>query len=192
MTQATKLSDITASNLREILKLNVEFNRDLPRRIFALMQELRGATPGMPIDALGHCCQTATRALRDGADDETVVCALIHDIGEVHAPSSHAAFAAAIVEPFVSAANCWMIRHHTIFQGYYYWHRLGVDRDTRDQFRGNPNFQRTVEFCERWDQVSFDPDYPTLPLEAFLPQLVMVFGRAPHANAGAPPLESLV
>jgi predicted HD phosphohydrolase len=182
MPSFTTLSTASAAELAEIVALNDRYVRELPQRLLELMRGLRGATPGMPVDALEHCCQTATRALRDGADEETVVCALVHDIGEVHAPCSHAAFAAAIVEPYVSAANCWMVRHHAIFQGYYFWHKIGGDRNARERFRGEPHFQQTADFCERWDQISFDPAYPTLPLESFLPHLVSVFGRAPHGS----------
>ncbi len=181
MPDFTTLSGMTPADFASILPLHEQYNRALPERILSLLESIQGAAPGMPVDALEHCRQTATRALRDGADDETVVCALVHDIGEAHAPNSHAEFAAAILEPYVSSANCWMVRHHSIFQGYYFWDKLGGDRDARERYRKEPHFQRTADFCERWDQVSFDPTYVSLPLEAFMPQLRAVFGRKPRS-----------
>jgi predicted HD phosphohydrolase len=127
-----------------------------------------------------HSLQTATRALHDGADDETVVCALLHDIGDNLAPDNHAELAAAVLRPFVSGENHWVVKYHDLFQGYYYFHHLGKDRLTRDAYRGHPHFKACVRFCERWDQRSFDPAYPTESLDRFLPIARAVFDRAPR------------
>jgi predicted HD phosphohydrolase len=126
-----------------------------------------------------HSLQTATRALHDGEDGETVVCALLHDIGDSLAPDNHAELAASILRPFVGDQNWWVVKHHDIFQGYYYLHFVGKDRKLRDAYRGQPYYKACVRFCERWDQRSFDPAYPTEPLDRFLPMVREIFGRTP-------------
>ena len=126
---------------------------------------------GFAVDRLEHSLQTATRAHRDGRDEEYVVCALIHDIGDILLPAAHAELGAAILKPYVSEANHWMLEHHGVFQGYYFFHHIGLDRDMREQFRGHPHFEYCAQFCHLYDQNSFDPDYDSMPLNAFEPML---------------------
>ncbi|HEY8571785.1 HD domain-containing protein [Phenylobacterium sp.] len=126
---------------------------------------------GFAVDRLEHSLQTATRAHRDGRDEEYVVCALLHDIGDILLPASHAEMGAAILKPYVSDANHWMLEHHGVFQGYYFFHHLGLDRDMREQFRGHPHFEHCAQFCHLYDQNSFDPAYDTMPLDAFVPMM---------------------
>jgi predicted HD phosphohydrolase len=126
-----------------------------------------------------HSLQTASRALHDGEDDETVVCALLHDIGDSLAPDNHAELAATILRPFVGDQNWWVVKYHDIFQGYYYFHHIGKERTLRDAYRGQPYFKACVRFCERWDQRSFDPAYPTESLNRFLPMTREIFSRTP-------------
>jgi predicted HD phosphohydrolase len=142
-----------------------------------LLKEADGG--GAAVNRYTHSLQTASRALHDGEDDETVVCALLHDIGDSLAPANHAELAAAVLRPFVGDQNWWVVKHHDIFQGYYYFHFVGEDRLLRDAYRGHPYFKACVRFCERWDQRSFDPDYPTESLNRFLPMTREIFGRAP-------------
>lgn len=130
---------------------------------------LRSDHGGFPVDRLEHSLQTATRAQRDDRDDEYVLCALVHDVGDTLAPFNHPAIGAAILKPFVSEANHWMVEHHGIFQGYYFWQHIGLDRDTREQYRDSPYFDYTEEFCEKYDQTAFDADYRSEPLEHFEP-----------------------
>lgn len=153
------------------------FANELPHRLIASLQLLRGDHCGFPIDRLEHCLQTATRACQAGRDEEYVVCALLHDIGDTLGPYNHADVAAIIVRPFVSAENYWMVKHHAIFQGYYFFHHLGLDRDMREKFRSHSCFERTEEFCRVFDQVAFDPDFKSMSLEAFEPMLRRVFHR---------------
>ncbi|MDJ0769868.1 MAG: HD domain-containing protein [Ilumatobacter sp.] len=130
---------------------------------------------GFPVSRLEHSLQTATRAEEDGRDEEYVVCALLHDIGDTLSPYNHPSIAAGIVKPFVSEANHWMVEHHGIFQGYYFWHHLGMDRDTRDRFAGSPYYDYTAEFCHKYDQTAFDPDYTSAPLSHFEPLIQQFF-----------------
>jgi predicted HD phosphohydrolase len=151
------------------------FARQLPDRLIAHLELLRGDHGGFPVDRLEHCLQTATRAYQAGRDEEYVACALLHDIGDWLGPRNHPDIAAVIVQPFVSEENHWMVKHHGIFQGYYFFHFLGFDRNMREKFRGHPHFERTEEFCRLFDQVAFDPNFKSMPLKAFEPILQRVF-----------------
>jgi predicted HD phosphohydrolase len=157
------------------------FARKLPDRLIAHLKLLQGDHGGFPVDRLEHCLQTATRAFQAGRDEEYVVCALLHDIGDTLGPHNHADIAAAIVQPFVSEENHWIIQHHAIFQGYYFFHYLGLDRDLREKFRGHPHFEKTEEFCRLFDEVAFDRNFKSMPLEAFEPMLQRVF-REPRQS----------
>jgi predicted HD phosphohydrolase len=140
---------------------------------------------GFPVSRLEHSLQTATRAEEDGRDEEYVLCALLHDIGDTLAPYNHPSIAAGIVKPFVSEANHWMVEHHGIFQGYYFWHHLGMDRDTRDRFRDSPYYEYTEEFCAKYDQTAFDADYVSAPLSHYEPLIRKYF--VPDGLAGHQP-----
>ncbi len=154
-----------------------EFMRGLPARLVSHLELLRGDYGGYPVDRLEHCLQTASRALRDGRDEEYVVCALLHDIGDTLGPANHADVAAVLLEPYVSEENHWIVKHHGIFQGYYFFHHVGLDRDAREAFRGHQYFDACAEFCEKYDQNSFDKDYDSEPLETFLPMIERVFAK---------------
>ena len=175
-----RMDESTAQDWRLIGARFEPFAQQAGERVLAHLKLLDGDDGGFPVDRLTHSLQTATRALRDGRDEPYVVCALLHDIGDTLAPYNHFDLAAAIVQPFVSEADAWMVRHHGIFQGYYFFHHLGLDRDLRDQFRAHPHFERTAEFCELYDNPAFDPRAPTLPLSEFEPMVRRVFARPLH------------
>jgi predicted HD phosphohydrolase len=153
------------------------FSSGLPDRVMTHLQLLDGDYGGFPIDRLQHSLQTATRAHRDGRDEEYVVCALLHDIGDTLGSFNHPDIAAAILKPFVTEENLWMVEKHGVFQGYYFFHHLGMDRHLRDQFKDHPLYQRTAEFCAKYDATAFDPDYESEPLSFFEPMLRRVFAR---------------
>ena len=158
-----------------------EFAKQLPQHIMAALKRLDHSLEGYPLSRLGHSLQTATRALRDGADDELVVAALIHDLGDELSPYNHAEIAAGIIRPYVREEVTWIVEQHGLFQTYYYVHHNGGDRFMRDRFKDHPWYDACVNFCERWDQASFDPEYDTLPLEAFAPLVEKIFSRKAHA-----------
>ena len=149
----------------------------LPDRLLDLLRSMAHAFEGYQISSLGHVLQTATRAERDGADDQMIVAALLHDIGDVYAPLNHAEFAAAVLRPYVREEVHWIVFHHHAFQLHYYGHHIGLDRNMRDRYRGSPYFDACVRFCERWDQASFDPAYDTFPLAHFEPALRRVLAH---------------
>jgi predicted HD phosphohydrolase len=175
----TRMADGTYDEYQMLMRKYEPLVRHLPDEVIKSLKGLGGDPIGYKIDRYQHSLQTASRAFRDGADEETVVCALLHDIGDTLAPENHAQLGAAVLRPYISEDNHWLIKHHAIFQGYYYFHHVGLDRMEREKFRGHPMFQRTADFCEKWDQNSFDPDYDTMPLEAFEPMLRRLFARKP-------------
>lgn len=148
--------------------------------MIAQLEALRDEDHGSAaVDRYTHSLQTASRAMHDGEDEETIVCALFHDVGDLIAPHNHAELAAAALRPFVTEQNYWVIRHHDLFQGYYYFKFLDKDPKLRDAYRGHPYYKACVRFCERWDQRAFDPAYPTEPLNRFLPMAREIFSRKP-------------
>ncbi|MFC3172764.1 HD domain-containing protein [Novosphingobium bradum] len=166
----TAMSEGTAADYVIVRDVAQAEAAGLTDRLMDLLAGLKD-TGGFRIDRLDHSLQSATRALRDGRDEEYVVCALLHDIGDMLAPFNHAEVAAAVLKPYVSPGNHWMVQHHGLFQTYYYAHHFGRDRNARDKLADSPWFAQTVEFCELYDQNCFDPDYDNLPLAHFEPIL---------------------
>ena len=167
----TDMQRSTADDWAVIGKSFVEHGKGLADRVLAHLRLLDGDFGGFAVDRLTHSLQSATRAIRAGEDEEYVVCALLHDIGDTLGAYNHADIAAAILRPFVSEENHWMVEQHAVFQGYYFFHHLGMDRNLREQFRGHPSFERTARFCELYDAPAFDPAAETLPLDAFEPMV---------------------
>ncbi len=135
---------------------------------------------GYKVTRLEHALQTATRAERDGADIDWIVCALLHDIGDGLAPTNHDKFAAEILRPYVRDECTWVVEHHGAFQKVYYMHHYGGNPNERERFAGHPYYQSCADFCERWDQASFDPGYDSEGLEHFAGLVRTVFSRRPH------------
>ncbi|MHA3841114.1 HD domain-containing protein [Sphingomonas aestuarii] len=154
-----------------------QFSKGLADRVLAHLKLLDGDYGGFPVDRLEHSLQTATRAHRDGRGEDYVVTALLHDIGDTLGSYNHPEIAAAILRPFVSEELHWIADKHGIFQGYYFFHHLGMDRDLREGFRGHPHFEATAEFCHQYDQSAFDPAYDSAPLSFFEPMVQRVFAR---------------
>ncbi|HCP57335.1 MULTISPECIES: HD domain-containing protein [Pseudomonas] len=173
----THMDQGTADDWAIIAKDFTAFAAHLPDRILTHLKLLDGDFGGFPIDRLQHSLQTATRAHQDGRDEEYVICALLHDIGDTLGSYNHPDIAAAILKPFVSAENLWMVANHGIFQGYYFFHHLGMDRHLREQFKDHPQYHATIEFCAKYDGAAFDPEFESLPLTFFEPMLRRVFAK---------------
>ena len=169
--QFLRMQDSTQADWQTIGGEFMQFASQLPARVIQHLQILQGDYGGFPVDRYTHSLQTATRALRDGRDEEYVVCALLHDIGDTLGSFNHPDIAAAILKPFVSDENHWMVQNHGIFQGHYFFHHIGLDRNLRDNFKAHPCYERTAEFCELYDNPAFDPKAETLPIETFEPLL---------------------
>ena len=163
-------------------KLEKKFIEGTADRVLKTMQGLTSSLVGYQINRLEHSLQTATRALKEKASDEMIVAALLHDIGDELAPNNHAEFAAAILKPYVSEKTTWIVEKHGIFQMYYYAHHLGFNKNERDKYKGHKYYPATAEFCEKWDQISFDPNYKSLLLKEFEPYVKKIFSRTPYSN----------
>lgn len=149
-------------------------------RILMLLESLGDITDGFATDQLTHCLQTATLAERAGADAETVVAALCHDIGKAVSVPNHGAIAAEMLKPYVRPDVYHSIRHHQDFQGRHYYGHFGMPTDLREQFRDQPWFALCEQFTDEWDQVAFDPDADTEPLSHFEPLVREIFARPRH------------
>ncbi|MGI9623165.1 MAG: HD domain-containing protein [Acidimicrobiales bacterium] len=174
MTQAperasfTRMDQSTAEDWQIIMsKLQEHAETTVADSVMEQLVHLEGSHGGFAVDRLTHSLQTAHLAEQDGRDEEYILCALLHDIGDVLAPFNHPEIGAAVLQPYVSEANHWMVRHHGIVQGYYFWHHIGLDRNARDELKGNEHYEHTVEFCAKYDMPAFDPDGVTPPLSHF-------------------------
>jgi predicted HD phosphohydrolase len=182
----TRMEDGTREEYHRLEAISARYKEQVCDRVLAYLEVLHEGERAEPVDRYEHSLQAATRAFRDGADDETVAAALLHDIGDALASYNHAELGAAILRPFVGPDTHWMTLNHGVFQGYYYFHHFDRDRHERDTFRGHPAFQKTVDFCAKYDQCAFDPDYDTMPLSALEPIVRRVFARepfGPHTRA---------
>lgn len=174
----TAMADGTREDYELLARKEAAEHAQLPGRILAMLRAMDGDS-GYQVTRLEHSLQSATRAHRDGRDEEYVVMCLVHDIGDMISPANHSQAAASVVRPYVAEELHWIVLHHGVFQEFYYAHHYGRDRNGRDRYRDHPLYAATVEFCEKYDQNCFDPDYDWEPLEFFAPMVERVFGRAP-------------
>ena len=176
----TQMKDGTKEDYDLLSKYEAKFSKDLPDRVLEALKNLDSSVDGYQVTRLEHSLQSATRAEKDGADEEMVVATLIHDIGDNLAPHNHSQLVASVLRPYVSEKIYWIMLHHGIFQEYYYAHHIGRDRNARDKFKDHPYYQDAVDFCEKWDQKSFDPNYESYSLEYFEPKVRKLFSKEPN------------
>ncbi len=166
-------------------KKELEYTKELPSRIITALKNIENSHSGYKISRLEHSLQSATRAEADGADIEIIVAALIHDIGDDLAPVNHSQLAATIIRPYVREEVSWIVSMHGLFQMYYFgpkdWEgkEIGINKTLRDKYINHKWYKSCDKFCRDWDQMSFDPDYPTKPLEYFKPMIIEIFTREP-------------
>ena len=158
-----------------------DFANKTAERILKFMSNLTETLEGYQISRLEHSLQSATRAYKNKESEEMIVATLLHDIGDELAPMNHSEYAAAILKPYVSEKTHWIIEKHGEFQMYYYAHHLGGDRNKREEYKSHKYYQDTINFCEQYDQNSFDPNYKSLPLEFFRPMVKKIFSRKPYS-----------
>ena len=156
-----------------------KFAENTGERLLKFMSTLDNTLEGYRVTRLEHSLQTATRALNDKADDEMIVAALFHDIGDELAPLNHSEYAAAVLKPYVSEKTHWIIEKHGLFQTYYSADHLGGDKNARQKYKNHKYYQATVDFCEKYDQCSFDPNYKSMSLKEFEPMVRNIFSRKP-------------
>lgn len=176
----TAMQDGDREDYDFLTKHEVDHTRRTADRLLAALVELDEGLSGYQISRLGHSLQSATRAERDGADIDWIVAALLHDIGDIYAPYNHDEYAATILRPFVREQVTWVVEKHGDFQLIYYGEHVGANPEKRQAFAGHPYFDDCATFCARWDQVSFDPGYNTLPITHFADRVRAVFARKPY------------
>ena len=159
-----------------------DFAKKTADRILKFLSALTETLEGYQVSRLEHSLQAATRALHAGESEEMIVAALLHDIGDELAPMNHSEYAASILKPYVSEKTHWIVEKHGEFQAYYYAHHLGGNRNKRDKYKGHKYFDACVNFCEKYDQCSFDPNYESYPLEKFEPMVRNIFARKPYSS----------
>jgi predicted HD phosphohydrolase len=174
------MADGTAEDYQIIASSMDKAHEPLADDLLDLLQKNEGHDIGYQVSRLEHSLQSATHAYRDGQDEEMVVAALLHDIADTIAPYNHAEVAAGILKPYVSERTHWVVKYHGLFQTYYYAHHFGNDRNQRDNYKGHPHYQACVDFCEKYDQNAFDPNFDTMPISAFEPMVRRVFSRVPN------------
>lgn len=167
----------TQEDWQAIMTHLVPFSKNGGARVLEHLKLLDGDCGGFAIDRLQHCLQTATRAHRDGRAEDYVVMALLHDIGDTLGAYNHPDIAAAIIKPFVSEELHWITQHHGIFQGYNFFHLIGLDRNMRDKFADHEYAAACKEFIDKYDCPAFDPNYDSLPLSFFEPMVMRLFEK---------------
>ena len=177
--QFTEMKHGSKEDYELLSKFEKEFAEKLPDRILEALRNLGDSMDGYQVSRLEHSLQSATRAERDGANEEMIVATLLHDIGDSLAPFNHSQLVASVLRPYVSEKVYWIMLHHGLFQEYYYAHHVGRDRNARDKFKDHEYYHDAVDFCENWDQKSFDPEYDSFPLEHFEPMVRSIFSREP-------------
>jgi len=177
----TKMKEGTKEDYLFLDKHEKNFADKTAERILKFMSNLTDTLEGYQISRLEHSLQSATRAYRNGESDEMIVAALIHDIGDELAPLNHSEYAATILKPYVSKKTHWIIEKHGEFQMFYYAHHLGGDKNKRDKYKNHKYYQATIDFCEKYDQNSFDPNYESFSLDFFRPLVKKIFSRKPYS-----------
>ena len=179
----TQMKDGDREDYAFLTQHETEFAAGTADRLLEAMVMLDKSLSGYQVTRLGHSLQAATRAWRAGADIDWVVAALLHDIGDMYAPYNHDEYAASIIRPFVREQCAWVVEKHGDFQLLYYGSHVGVDPNKRDAYRDNVYFDDCAEFCQEWDQSSFDPSYSSERLIFFAPMVREVFSRKAHDPA---------
>ena len=157
-----------------------KFAENTAERILKFMAGLTETLEGYQVSRLEHSLQSATKAQKNGETEEMIVATLLHDIGDELAPMNHSEYAAAILKPYVSEKTHWIIKMHGIFQTFYFAHHFGIDKNEREKYKDHKYYQATIDFCEKYDQSSFDPNYKSMSLQDFSPMVERIFARDPY------------
>ena len=136
---------------------------------------IRHRYQGFACNQLQHSLMTGTLARRDGASDEEVTIALLHDVGKAVNIPNHGAIAAEIMRPYISDDAYHAIYNHQQFQGKFYFEFLGSDPALRDNFTEESWYTLAEKLVDRWDAPAFDPDFEADSLESFEPLVQKIF-----------------
>ena len=176
----TEMKNGNKDDYQLLEKYEKKFERQTAVRILKYLSKQTSTLEGYKISRLEHALQAATRAYQNKESEEMVVATLLHDIGDDLAPMNHSQYAASILRPYVSEKTYWIILHHGLFQTYYSAHHLDGDRNARDKFKDHKHYKATIDFCENYDQCSFDPNFKSMSLKDFEPLVKKIFARDPY------------
>ena len=176
----TEMKSGTKEDYLFLDKHEKDFASKTADRIIKFMSGLTKTLEGYQVSRLEHSLQSATRAVKNNESEEMIVATLLHDLGDEFAPMNHSEYAASILKPYVSKQTHWIIEKHGEFQTYYYAHHLGGDRNLREKYKDHEFYQATIDFCENYDQCSFDPDYKSMTLDDFRPLVKKIFAKEPY------------
>ena len=176
----TEMKNGTKDDYQLLEKYEKNFERQTADRILKYLSKQTSTLEGYKISRLEHALQAATRAYNNNESEEMVVATLLHDIGDDLAPMNHSQYAASILRPYVSEKTYWIILHHGLFQTYYSAHHLDRDRNAREKYKNHKYYKDTIDFCEKYDQCSFDPNFKFMSLSDFEPLVKKVFSRDPY------------
>ena len=176
----TEMKNGNKDDYQLLEKYEKKFERQTAVRILKYLSNQTSTLEGYKISRLEHALQAATRAYQNKESEEMVVATLLHDIGDDLAPMNHSQYAASILRPYVSEKTYWIILHHGLFQTYYSAHHLDGDRNARDKFKDHKYYKATIDFCENYDQCSFDPNFKSMSLKDFEPLVKKIFARDPY------------
>lgn len=176
------MKDGDATSFKAIAEYDDRMGGDnLVARLIAELKSMDTPSP-YPVSRYVHSLQSATLAFEDGASEEMVVAALFHDVADEITPMNHAEGAATILKPYVSTKTYWIVKHHGVFQGVFFWHHIGKDQNARDRYKDHKWFDDCAYFCEHYDQCAFDPEFENKPLEFFMPMVKRIFAREPFGD----------
>ncbi len=174
----TRMDQSTAEEWAVIGQQTRDNQGRVAERVLELLRSLSDITDGFATDQLTHCLQTATLAEHAGADNEMIVASLCHDIGKAISVPNHGAIAAEMLKPYVRPDVYHSIQNHQDFQGRHYYGHFGMPTDLREKYRDEPWFALCEQFTDDWDQIAFDPNGFTEPLEHFEPLVREIFAKA--------------
>ena len=179
----TQMADGTAADYALLTRIEDEEIKTFPDRVLGWLQTMHDsagdtASPGWSTASRLRPAPTAPARTRKPSCARCCTTS-----ATIWLLRNHSEVAAAVLRPYVSEKNYWIVKHHGVFQGVYYFHHVGQDPNARERWRDHPYFQATADFCAHYDQNSFDPDYPWEPLEFFVPMVRRVLSephRTPH------------
>ncbi len=175
----TEMKKGTKDDYQLLEKLESQYERKTADRVLKYLASQTSTLEGYQVTRLEHALQAATRAYKNDESEEMVVATLLHDLGDELAPMNHSQYAASVIKPYVSERTYWIILHHGLFQTYYSAEHLGGDKNAREKYKNSEHYQATIDFCENYDQASFDPNYKSMTLKDFEPMVRNIFARKP-------------
>ena len=178
----TEMKNGTKKDYMFLDKLEKKYVGETADRILGFLSRMTSTLEGYKISRLEHSLQSATRAYKNKESEEMVVACLLHDMGDELAPLNHSEYAATVLKPYVSEKTHWIIEKHGEFQMFYYAHHLGGDKNKREKYKDHKYYQDTINFCEKYDQCSFDPNYKSMSLKDFEPMVRNIFSRKPYSH----------